>query len=93
MPARLEVIQALRVMDILQLSDGLEFDEDQLLYNEVNRISADDDSVIKHAGFMLLCYVEARFAKLVRKCIFIDLLQKAGPKSVGNTECAADNLL
>jgi hypothetical protein len=88
-----KVIHALRTVDIIQRFAGLQFHDHCLLDQKVNRVLANNDTVVYHDDPMLLRDSKAGLAKLVRQRIFINLLKESGPERVGYDKRAADNAL
>lgn len=91
--SRLEIIQTLRTVDIIQRSDRFQLNQYSVLYQQVGSIFANNDTVVTHDDAVLLEHIQIGISKFVRKRIFIHFFQEASTERVLYTKRAADNTL
>jgi len=72
-----QIIQALRVMNLIDRPRDLQFDEDDVFDEQVDSIFPDHDPIVSNDHGMLLRDGEAGLAELVHQCVFIDLLKES----------------
>ena len=93
MPGRLQIVQALGLVDNVQCSDCFQFDKYGPFHQQVRRIFTDGDALIPDCDPMLLLQREACQTKLMRKRILIQFFKKPWPKLIADLKRAADDSL
>ena len=87
----LQVVQALRSMDVVDCLGHFQFDNDDTLDKQVNSIVANHDPIVPNHHSMLLQDGEPGLAQFMHQSVFIDFLQKSNPERVKHSQGAADN--
>jgi hypothetical protein len=88
---RSQIIYALRAMRAVKRLDGLQFDQDSALNQQIGKIFTDQDAFVANIRSALLLNSEPRRAQLKRQGILINLLKESGPQSVCNRKRATDD--
>ena len=72
-----QIIQALRVMNLIDRPRDLQFDEDDVFDEQVDSIFSDHDPIVSNDHGMLLRDGEPGLADLVHQCVFIHSLKES----------------
>src|SRR6266852_9102468 len=76
----LEVSQQLRLVNRLQLGDGLEFDDERFLNQKIQPIAAvQENSLVGQRHLLLSLETDARLAQLKSETFFVSRLQQSRP--------------
>jgi hypothetical protein len=86
-----QIIYALRAMHAVKHLDGLQFDQDSALNQQISEIFTDQDAFVANIHPALLRNSKPRRAQLKRQGILINLLQESGPQSVSHHKRATDD--
>ena len=89
--SRLEIVDALQTMRIVQCFDHLQLDQNRILDQQIHEILADHNTIVYDRGATLLCDSESRRPQLVRQRVLIGLCQKPGRERIENHEGVTDN--
>jgi hypothetical protein len=90
---RLQIVEALRGMRVIQSLDRFQFDDKSRLDQQVDIISPEDHPIIYNSDSMLLRDVQPTFAQLVHQRVLINPFQKPNAKRIQNLKGAAHNRL
>ena len=91
-PGSLQIIQTLGTVDSIQSADRLQFHEHGSLNQEIRAIIAYNHPVVADYNAILLFDQESGFAQVVRKRIFVHLLDKPRSERIGNRDGTANDL-
>ena len=90
---RLEIIQALRAVNIIECSDRLQLNKHRTLDQQIDGVFSDINAIVLDHHAVLLQDRKAGFAQLMSESILIDLFKKSRSKRVENGERASDDTL
>jgi hypothetical protein len=89
----LQIIQALRAMDLVDRLGYLQFDQDDVFDEQVSRIVSDHDPIVSNDHTMLLRDGDPSFPELVKQSVFIDSLKESGSQRAEYRQDAANDPL
>ena len=90
---RLEIIHALRAVNIVEHSDRLQLNEHCTLDQQIDRVFSGNNAIVSDHHAVLLQDRKAVLAQFMSESILIDLLKKSRSKRVENGERASDDTL
>src|SRR3977135_1836444 len=79
---RLQIIQALGAVNIVECSDRLQFNEHRTLDQQIDGVSSDINAIVSHHQAVLLRDRKAGLARFMSESILIDLFKKSRSKRV-----------
>ena len=79
---RLEIIQALRAVNIIECSDRLQLHKHRTLDQQIDGVLSDANAIVLDHHAVLLQDRKAAFAQLMSESILIDLFKKSRSKRV-----------
>ncbi len=80
-------------MDLIQSLDSLDFNQQVSLHKNICDIVADDCPTIGNLDGLLLVNHESYLAELMRKGVFIDLLEKSDTQAVADRKRRFNHLV
>ncbi len=82
---RLQIVQTLGLMDLIQFRHRFQFNEDTIFYEQVSDVIAGDNSVTSNGYGMLLDDPHSDLAQFMGKSILVHLLQEAMTERFSHT--------
>ena len=89
--SNLEIIDALRLMDVLNLFYSLQSHKYLCFNEQIRKVLSNRDPVVLHGHGTLLLDQETLLSQLIDECILIDFFEKAIAKHVCYSVSAANN--
>jgi len=93
LPRSLEIVQALRCVNIVQSLDCFDLDDDSFINQEIGDKIPDEEVPVSDFDPLLLDNAKPGLLKFDRKGVFIHLFKKPGAQDITYLVDTADNFL
>jgi hypothetical protein len=91
-PRRLQVVQALGIVHVVESFNGFQLYENARFDNQVGNVITDDHSVILNFQTGLLLKIEGRFSEFVRQRIFVYFFKESTSQRISDFVDASNDL-